>query len=104
MGEEESSDTPQAPLAARDAGKAPSARESDGWRSREQLLALVRDGVQWDALSRVELERLRHDLLLALTLERDQVTRELLPIPLTRDEFNDLDDFYRQVMARLVGE
>ncbi len=49
------------------------------------------------------LERLRDELILALTLERDRVTRELLPNPLSRDEFQELDELYRRVIARLEG-
>jgi hypothetical protein len=52
---------------------------------------------------RKALERLRDELLLALALECDRVTRELLPNPLSRDEFDELDDLYRRVTARLAG-
>ncbi len=52
---------------------------------------------------RKALERLRDELLLALALECDRVTRELLPNPLSRDEFDELDDLYRRVIARLEG-
>ena len=72
-------------------------------RSRTELLAIARDGLWLEAVDRRELERLRDELLLALSLERDRTTRELLPNPLTRDEFEELDELYRRVTARLAG-
>jgi hypothetical protein len=76
---------------------------AQAWQRRRELLLLVRDGVRLGDLERRELERLRDDLILALTLERDRVTRELLPNPLSRDEFARLDRLYGRVMARLAG-
>lgn len=78
-------------------------REARGLRTRDQLLALVRGGFHVEGADRPALMRLRDELLMALTLERDRITRELLPNPLTRDEFDELDDFYRRVIARLTG-
>lgn len=76
-------------------------RETRDFRTRDKLLALARGGFQVERADRPALMQLRDELLLALTLERDRITRELLPNPLTRDEFDELDGLYRRVMARL---
>ncbi len=78
-------------------------RAQGGSRTRQELLELARRDLRLSEVGRGALERLRHELILALSLERDRRTRELLPNPLSRDEFEELDELHGRVDAWLAG-